>query len=339
MKIFFFTTMFAPSVGGIERMAEMLCDEFVAQGHAVQLATSTPGDCSADAYPFPVHRCPSLWRFTALLRWCDVHLQANVSLKHAWPRLVAPGRFVYRHANAYQRDDGTVGPVDRVKRWVARRTPGIANSHYTSCKVGCPRVIGNAYDDALFRVQRPWGERPVPLAFLGRLVSQKGCDTLLHALGRLRERGRTPELTVIGDGPDRMMLQALARELGVTDQVQFVGQLSGRALADALNEHRIFVAPSRYEEPFGIVALEALACGCVPVVSERGGLVDAVGPHAMTFPNGDADALAAQLETLLAEGETACRRLDGADAYLAQFHVTEVARRYLDMFAAIVGQR
>ncbi|MFP4127392.1 MAG: glycosyltransferase family 4 protein [Alphaproteobacteria bacterium] len=338
MRIFFFTTVFAPSVGGIERMAEMLCGAFVAQGHEVQLATSTPGDGGDDRFPYPVHRRPGGVRFARLLRWCDVHVQANVSLKHAWPLVAAPGRVVYRHANVYQRDDGTVGLLDRAKRWVARRAPGIANSRYTARQLGCRHTILNAYDDTTFRCTQPWDERPGELVFLGRLVSQKGCDTLLDALGRLREAGRTPALTVIGDGPDRTMLQDRARALGIASQVTFAGRLEGTALAAALNRHRIVVVPSRYEEPFGIVALEALACGCVPVVSERGGLIDAVGSHGVGFPNGDDAALADRLKALLADPAAARRRLAGTEAHLAQFRRDRVAARYAEVFTEVVGR-
>jgi hypothetical protein len=79
MKIFFFSTVFSPSVGGIERMTETLCGEFVDMGHEVRLATLTPGNGN---FPYPVIRKPGVWEFLRLLQWCDIHIQANVSLKY-----------------------------------------------------------------------------------------------------------------------------------------------------------------------------------------------------------------------------------------------------------------
>jgi glycogen synthase len=334
VRIFFFTTTFAPSIGEIERLAETLCAEFVAMGHEVRLATTTPGD---GVFPYSVIRRPSLGKFMRLLRWCDVHVQANVALKHAWPRLLFPRKFVYRYANAYQRDDGNRGLPDLLKVALARYSCGIANSHYTAARTGARHVVLNAYEDAVFRVTRPWAERDGELVFLGRLVSQKGCETLLGALGLLRAQGIRPRLTVIGDGPDRPMLVQMSERLGIGDEVRFVGVLQGTALAEELNHHRVMVVPSRYEEPFGIVALEGLACGCVPVVSERGGLVDAIGGHGFIFPNGDESALAAVLAEVLDAPEAAQARLSGVEEHLAGCSARNVAERYLDIFRQHTG--
>lgn len=329
MKIFFFSTVFAPSIGGIERMAETLCTEFAAMGHEVRLATLTPGNGS---FPYPVIRRPSLGQFFQLLRWCDIHLQANVSLKYAWPKLVSPSKLVYRYANAYQRDDGNRSMVDFIKIGIARSSCGIANSHYTAARTGANHVVLNAYDDAIFSITLPWTERDRDLVFLGRLVSQKGCDTLLQSLAHLKAQGLYPNLTVIGDGPDRSMLQTLSHDLGIDDQVSFAGSLQGNALADLLNRHRIMVVPSRYEEPFGIVALEGLACGCIPVVSQRGGLVDAISGHGFTFPNGDDLALSQVLADILRDPAAAKGCLEGVESHLSRCSARNVAQQYLDIF-------
>jgi glycosyltransferase involved in cell wall biosynthesis len=266
-------------------------------------------------------------------------MQANVSLKYGSARLLCRRSFVYSHQNVYQRDDGTLGLRDRAKRFVARHTPGIANSRYTAGKLGCTHVVFNAYDNATFRDVMPWEARDRDLVFLGRLVSQKGCPTLLRALGRLRRQGLTPRLTVIGDGPDRQMLAALAAREGIGEQVRFEGTLQGPALAAALNRHRVLVVPSSYEEPFGIVALEGLACGCLPVVSARGGIVDAIGPHGFTFPNGDEGALADTLAAILADPDTAQARLAGKDAHLTAFTARTVATRYIGVFEELLARR
>jgi glycogen(starch) synthase len=329
VKIFFFTTVFAPSVGGIERLVETLCAEFVANGHEVRLATMTPGDAT---FSYPVIRRPNPFDFLRLLQWCDVHIQSNVALKYAWPRFVAPQKFVYQHNNAYQRDNGTRGVLDHLKAVLARQTTGIANSHFTSVRTGADHVVFNAYGDSIFRNERPWSEREGELVFLGRLVSQKGCDTLLQALARLACEGMTPRLTVIGDGPDRQGLEALCVKLGLNEQTRFIGPLQGRELARMLNDHRVIVVPSRYEEPFGIVALEGMACGCIPVVSERGGLVDAIGGHGFTFANGGHGELAELLCTILSAPEAAYAKLNNIESHLVNYTASNVANQYLEIF-------
>jgi len=334
VKIFFFTTVFAPSVGGIEKLAEVLCAQFVAMGHEVRLATMTPGE---GVFPFPVIRQPNFSEFWQLLRWCDVHLQSNVALKYAWPRFFTPRKFVYRYANAYQRDDGTRGAADHLKAALARRSTGIANSYYTARRTGADHVVLNAYDDAVFRDQRPWHERERDLVFLGRLVSQKGCDTLLKAMGRLRQKGIDPDLTIVGDGPERGNLEALSNSLGLTQQVRFAGKAVGFELASILNDHKFILVPSSYEEPFGIVALEGMACGCVPIVSERGGLVDAIAGHGFVFPNGDDAALAEVLAIALSAPDEARARLEGVDKHLARCTAQSVAEQYLEVFREKTG--
>jgi glycogen(starch) synthase len=338
VKIFFFSTVFAPSVGGVETVVELLCREFVRLGHDVRLATLTPGPAPGD-WPFEVVRRPSLPHFHSLLRWADVHVQANVSLKWCWPRLLRPRRFLYQHNNVYQRDDGSLSLLDRAKRFVARRTPGIAVSRYVAAKLHCANVVLNPFDSTTFRPEIPWSTRPRDLVFVGRLVSQKGCDVLLRALALLQPEGLTPQVTIIGDGPDRATLTDFARTTSLAGHVHFAGTLRRGDLANALNQHRFGIVPSRYEEPFGVVALELLACGCVPIVSERGGLVDPIGPHGFTVPNGDAAALARCLREVLNRPEAAAARLAGVQEHLAQFHIRTVAERYLDVFAEVVARQ
>ena len=289
-----FTTYFAPSIGGIERLTELLATQFVQFGHDVALATLTPGP-DRGPWSFPVVRQPSSSRFWSLLRWCDVHLQANLSLKHFYAA-GAHRPFVVHHGTDYARASGRRGVRDCLKLACSRLVHGIACSHYIARRVGCRDVIGNPYDDSIFRRQAPLDQRKRDIVFLGRLVSEKGCDTLLEALAILRQRALTPSCTVVGDGPERPRLTAMTAALRLTGSIRFLGALHGPTIAAELNRHRIMVIPSQCHEAFGIAALEGLACGCLPIVSVDGGLVDAIGGHGLTFRNGDALDLADRLE-------------------------------------------
>lgn len=329
MKIFVFSTVFAPSIGGIEQLCQTLCAEWVAMGHDVRLATLTPGD---GEFPYPVLRNPSFSQMMTLMRWCDVHLQTAVSLRHIWPRILFPAKTVFQHPTAYVRDDGSRKPADHLKAFIAARSCGIANSHYTARQTGASHTVFNAYDDALFKATTPWSDRKGDVVFLGRLVSQKGCDTVIEALRHLRAGGITPQLTIIGEGPEEPALRQQCEQLHLGDQVRFIGKLQGAALVKELNQHRILVAPSRYREPFGIVALEGLGCGCLPIVSKDGGLVDAIGEHGLVFANGDSEALAQQLGRALTDPSLVSALMENREDHLLAFKARHVAEKYLAIF-------
>jgi glycosyltransferase involved in cell wall biosynthesis len=332
MRIFMFSTAFAPSIGGIETLAALLAEEFVALGHDVRVMTDVREEDGV-ARPFPLHRGYSAVTYLAWLRWCDAHLQFNLSLKRLLP-VWARDRWFVAHGGEYVSTDGSVRTRDRLKLAAARLAYNISCSQFILDQLGCRGVvIGNAYDDCCFRLSGQ--DRVHELAFVGRLVSQKGCDVLLRALGELARSGLRPALTVIGDGEERGRLEALAHVAGVAEQVTFRGALAPSAIAGALNRHRILVAPSTCREGYGIVALEGLASGCGLVVSAEGGLVEAAGGLARTFRNGDPASLAAALREALCA--PAPPDADAVRSHLAGHTRRAVAERYLAAFAGGLG--
>jgi glycogen synthase len=339
LNIFYYTAAFHPSVGGVERAAEVLCSQFIKLGHDVKLATETsvPG---REDYGYEVLRAASFGQLNPLVRWCDIHIQSNISLYKIPLVLLAKGKVVFQHQSAYLQDDGRPSRRDRIKRRISAALPGIAVSNYVKNQVGCEYVIFNPYADDIFRNTKNWSSRELDIAFVGRLVSQKGARVLIGALERLSaEEGLRPRVTVVGDGPERAELEARVQKARLGLSVRFAGMLAPEAVAEVLSNHRFAVFPSVYEEPFGIVAAEALACGCVPIVSSRGGLVDAIGTHGLSFENGDEVALAAVLTRALREPEKAQRLLGGADLHLKRLEADAVARRYICVFRSIISER
>ena len=146
-----------------------------------------------------------------------------------------------------------------------------------------------------------------------------------------------PDVTIIGAGPEEQNLRRLTHELGLDRQVTFAGEKSGALLADLLNRHRILVVPSRWAEPFGVVALEGIACGCVVIGSENGGLKEAIGPCGLVFPNGNAPALAERLRYLLAHPELESSLRQPVPAHLARFKPRAVASACLELMQKIAA--
>jgi glycogen(starch) synthase len=328
MRILIHAYAFLPLLGGIETSTETLARGFVDLGHEVRVATPTLNS-APDDFPFAVYRRPSAATLLRLVNWAEVVLHNNISLRAAWPLLICPRRWVVAHQTGLRRIGGGLSLADRAKRMALRFATSIAISDAVAADLpGVAAVIPNPYRDHLFRNMHP-APRPYDLAFLGRLVSDKGCALLLDAMARLARDDLRPRLLVIGDGPEAPALRAQATSLGLDPQIEFAGPLVGEALVRRLNEARILVVPSLWAEPFGIVALEGIACGLAVVGSSGGGLPQAIGPCGLTFPNGNAEALAARLAELLRAPGRIAELLAGAPAHLLRHGSHAAAKAYL----------
>lgn len=338
MKILLGSPAFLPQVGGLEINVANLAGGIARRGHEVAVLTRTPGD-GVESLPFPVIRNPGPRATLRWIRWCDVFFQANVSLKEIWPLLLVRRPWVVSHHSWYRRPDGRIAWQDRTKRFLLRfAAASVAVSQAIADDLATPStVIPNPYRDDLFRL-RPEIGRTEDLVFVGRLVSDKGVDVLLDALALLDREGFQPRLTVIGDGPEAPRLREQAARLGLAGRVDFLGTRTGEELIELLNRHRILVAPSRYNEPFGIVALEGIACGCVAMGSEGGGLKDAIGPCGRTFKNDDPEDLARVLGDLLSRPESYGELLRHAGEHLASHSTEGAVTAYLATIERALGR-
>lgn len=329
MKILLWSCAFQPSIGGLEAVSLMLANEFVHKGHQVTVVTRTPSS-EQDELPFSVVRCPDWRQLLRLVRDCDVYLQNHVSVKAAWPLLLAQRPWVVAHQNWIP--SSWVHKI--AKHFVLQHADSISCSKAIASALPVPSVIiPNPYDDHTFRLM-PGVSRDRDLIFVGRLVADKGVHILLEAVHRLRSCHISATVTITGAGPEAESLLKQAHSLGLAKQVEFTGPKSGRQLATLLNRHRIQVVPSVWREPFGIAALEGIACGCVLVGSEEGGLRDAIGPCGVTFPNGDVCSLTEQLEHLLRQPSAWVPYLEAAENHLKHHVRSVVADSYLAVLTA-----
>jgi D-inositol-3-phosphate glycosyltransferase len=177
------------------------------------------------------------------------------------------------------------------------------------------------------------GKCPRLLLFVGRIEPLKGIDTLIHALAILRQNGAMDKecysLAIIGGEPDAApenmteemtRLKTLCHELGLDDLVVFLGKRSQDTLPYYYSAAEILIMPSHYES-FGMVALEAMACGTPVVASQVGGLAFLVqdGITGFVVPGGDAEALANTLERLMKDPDLR-ERLGRQAAEYARFY-------------------
>jgi glycosyltransferase involved in cell wall biosynthesis len=327
LKILLGSHHFFPSVGGIETSSALLALEFAKLGHDVHVVTQT-GD--GNSFSFPVIRRPSAFGLFRQVRWCDVFLQNNISLRTMWPLLFVRRPLFIIHQTWITDAQGRVRWLDRLKLFLLRFVKSFAISQAVAERLPTLSInIGNPYDDEIFE-NLGSGDRTNDLVFVGRLVSDKGLDILIDALAILRDSSVETHLTVVGDGPERPRLEEQIARLNLQASVTFRGQHTGRQLAEILNLHAVLVIPSRWQEPFGIVAVEGIACGCVAVGADGGGLAEAIGPCGKTFRNGDPHDLAIVLTRLLRnDNEREILRRNAA-SHLARFAKGRVAKLCLE---------
>ncbi|HZR18250.1 MAG TPA: glycosyltransferase family 4 protein [Verrucomicrobiae bacterium] len=337
MKIQILSERFLPSIGGIEAVTRVLAEAFVRAGHETTVITREhhSGDSTGG---LNVLRCPGPVTLLKTYAQADaIILQGSVA-HLGWPLffLRRPALMVHHmFPDAHGR-----GCARLFRAKLAARLAHAAVSHAIAQKVPWPinAVLPNPYDAHVFRTD--WNiRRSKDLVFLGRLIPGKGAHVLIEALGVLRNGARGLSATIIGAGPEKEALAELARSRGLCHTVRFVGEVTGTALAQLLNQHRVMVVPSLVAEGFGIVALEGIACGCVIVGSQAGGLPEAIGPCGATFSTGDAAALAALLTTILPSNDALAGFRVHAARHLAQHRPDAVAQRYLSTLGNMKSRR
>jgi len=144
------------------------------------------------------------------------------------------------------------------------------------------------------------------LLYVGQVAEHKGVHVAIEALGKIRSSGLFPSLqmTVAGQCLSknyRCKLDALVDQWGLRDAVEFVGFKSRNDLPELYSRHSILVFPSQWEEPMGIVILEAMACGLAVVSSGAGGSRELTrdGEDGVIFIKGDAQDCAQKIGQLL----------------------------------------
>ena len=191
-----------------------------------------------------------------------------------------------------------VGPACLVSEFTLRRA-----REWSPWSLPRSAVVYSGIDPADFPLagaspRSGWGWR---LLFVGRLDERKGVETLIRAVARLPAEAH---LDIIGPGPDDYLatLEALVAELGLGGRVRFL-QVPRSELGAVYGAADVLVFPSEWDEPFGLVPVEAMACATPVVATGTGGSGEflADGVNCLRYPAGDAAALAGAVERLAAD--------------------------------------
>lgn len=184
----------------------------------------------------------------------------------------------------------------------------------------------------------PW--TPPMLLGLGRLVPEKGFDVALRALALLPARWSQVRMMIVGDGSDRARLESLCVALGLGDRVEFCGGVPNSEVPAMVNRATLVLVPSRWQEPFGIVCLEAAMMERAVVASQVGGVPEVVedGVSGTLVEPDRPEALAHGITALLddptglvAMGRRARRLAE------ARFGYDQFLRNHLQWYAEALG--
>jgi rhamnosyl/mannosyltransferase len=160
------------------------------------------------------------------------------------------------------------------------------------------RVVSHGVDLRPRPLKARSGEGPLRVLFVGQMRGYKGVDWLIRAVAARSEI----ELTLIGNGPQRAEYERLAADLGA-ENVRFLGRVSDEVLHAEYDQNDVVVLPSvTRAEAYGLVTLEGMAAGCVPVVSDLPGVRDLADGVGIVVPPRDEVALREALLGLAADG-------------------------------------
>jgi glycosyltransferase involved in cell wall biosynthesis len=231
---------------------------------------------------------------------------------------------VYRHATFIAISDST--RRDLIARGIAPE-----RVHVVHCGLDFA-----AYDRADPPPRNAWPT----LVHLGRLMRYKSADVAVRAMPSIRRRLPAARLQIVGDGPDRRRLEQLVRRLQLDAAVEFLGHVPHATKVDLLWRSHLLLAPSP-KEGWGLIVVEANACG-VPVVASRSpGLVDSVrdGETGRLVPYGDAEAMARASLEVLEDPALHARLAANARRWAASFRWADAALQTERILEQVVGEK
>ena len=181
---------------------------------------------------------------------------------------------------------------------------------------------------------------------VGRLIPRKGFDRLIQAMPAVLQRCPDAHLLVAGDGPQRLELEEIARRLGLTDHVSFLGRVSDAQLNQLYEGCEVFALPNREmpdgdTEGFGLVFLEANAFAKPVVAGRVGGAVDAVtdGVNGLAVDGDSAAEISDALCRILLDQTLYAQLSAGALKVARQSDWSHRVRQFLDFCERLVGRR
>lgn len=338
--------MLGKGFGGAERSFVDLCRALAGRGHEVLAICETRAEARKHLANSAGIMCASItvrgawdplarWRLRRLLATfrpaiAQTHLARAANLAGPAARSLAIPTLAKTHNyvnTKYYRAIDHLVPTTR-KQHDYLRAQGIAEqalSIIPNFSAIAPRTHASLPETAALRA-----------VAIGRMVHKKGFDVLFEALARARSRGLDLRIDLAGDGPESDALHDQLAALGLREMVKFLGWQED--VTACLDTADVFVLPSR-DEPFGIVCLEAMACGIPIIATTTDGPVSVLDDTtAILVPPGDPEALARGLAEIARDRVGAMKRASVAQQrFVSVYSEAVVVRQYLELYARLTG--
>jgi glycosyltransferase involved in cell wall biosynthesis len=188
------------------------------------------------------------------------------------------------------------------RHWLARvATTNIAVTNHADHRQKLPhtQVVYHGIEDPLPIPHRSLASQKLRIAYVGRLVPEKGIPVLLEAGKILKAEGHDFEIRIIGDGSERPKLEDFIQREKLELFTSITGFLTGDEFTHALRDASVVVMPSTWEETAGLAAIEQMMRGRLVIAADVGGLAEVLGDTGLKFAAGDADSLADCLRTVI----------------------------------------
>jgi glycosyltransferase involved in cell wall biosynthesis len=319
--------------GGIERIVALLADEYANFGHEVTLLAGPGSCCNGQTIPYgrnDLHR--SFWQKAREFMFVWKYLYKNKTcfdLVHNFGRLLYLLPIINNKMlkiMSYQR------AVTKSNIRIINRLPN-RNLIFTACSDACRttgevsgewHTIYNTVDVSKYDLAKHVDSN-APLMFLGRLEQIKGPHTAIEVAKTAKHllwiAGNIPECHT-----DAAYYQAQIKEKIDKHQIRYLGELDDRKKNYYLRRSKALLFPIEWEEPFGIVMIEAMACGTPVIAFARGAVPEVIDEGVTGFVVANIDQMLIKVNQLSMIDRKQCR-----EKALERFHIRVIAKQYLKL--------
>ncbi|MCU0417263.1 MAG: glycosyltransferase family 4 protein [Cytophagaceae bacterium] len=338
-KLLIISERFLPEIGGVQIFSDMLANELKQHFSSVTVITKTTSRLNETSNPYTILRNPTFATLIATYCSSDIIVESSISNRFSWPKLLFfwKKHIVVLHTwlSPPKQENHFKTHLKRFLLLYRSRIVYVSNALKRGIRLK-GIVIPNPYNDALF-LPSPVVKEKYSIVFLGRLVSDKGVFIPIEIIRTLNQNyPHLPiRLTYIGEGVEYENIKTKIASYGLSNQIHFLGSISGPQLSLELGKHAIGIVPSIWQEPFGLVALEMQACGVIPIVNNVGGLPEAVGNPDLVVNNNSIEEYCILIHRLIQDDLFYSTAIQTSKNHLRNHTKKIIFNQYLNLIESI----